>query len=142
MNPPEFASVVAKSWTKTTGFIVTGHEPCISIGHDEVRHVKRRLVPIGLDDVVRLRPTGSWFMAVIVCPGDDLGALARWAMGKDASRVHFYLHANARPRLLAPWRDAGLPLDHVDEGITSWGRLHKILGWDLNVQVYDDHRPA
>lgn len=142
MSQPDFASVVAKSWMKTTGFIVSSREPCISIGRDEVRHVKRRLVPVHLEDVPRLRPTGSWFMAVIVCPGDDLEGVARWAKGKDAERVHFYLHANARAAQLAPWQDAGLPLDHVDEGILSWGSLHKMLGWDLNVQVYDDHRPG
>lgn len=142
MNAPDFASVVAKNWAKTTGFIATATEPCITIGRDEVRHVKRRLVPVNLGELAGLQPTGSWFMAVVVCPDDDLGGLARWAKGKDAGRVHFYLHANARPRQLAPWRDAGLPLDHIDEGIRSWGQLHKVLGWDLNMQVYDDHRPA
>lgn len=142
MNPADFASVVAKNWRKTTGYIVTGHEPCITIGRDEMRHVERRLIVAGLGDVHRLRPGSSWFMAVIVCAGDDLAGLARWAQGRDPHRVHFYLHAGAHARQLAPWRDAGLPLDHVDEGIRSWGSLHKVLGWDLNVQVYDDHRPA
>lgn len=142
MNRPDFASVVAKNWRKTTGYIVTDREPCVTIGRDEVRHVERRLVPVGLDEVTGLRPGPSWFMAVIVCPADDLEGLARWARGRDANRVHFYLHAGAHPRQLAPWRDAGLPLDHVDEGLRSWTSLHKLLGWDLNVQVYDDHRPA
>jgi hypothetical protein len=139
MNPPDFASVVAKHWKETTAYIVTGREPCVSIGRDEVLHVERRLVPVAWDEVARLRPGRSWLMAVILCPGDDVEGLARWAASKDATRVHFYLHARAHLKQLAPWRDAGLPLDHVDDGVRSWGALHKVLGWDLNMQVYDDH---
>lgn len=136
----DFASIVGKHWRRTTGYVVTGHEPCISIGSDEIRHVERRLVHVRLAGVRSLRPTASWFMAVLVCPGDDLTGLAQWATAVDAERVHFYLHARARAAQLAPWRDAGHPLESVEEGIRSWAALHKVLGWDLNLQVYDDHR--
>jgi len=142
MSAPDFAAVVAKNWRKTTGYIVAAREPCIAIGRDEVRNVERRLVLVDLGRVSRLRPRGSWFMAVVVCPGDDLEDLARWARGVEAERVHFYLHADASPQQLAPWRDAGLPLDRVSGGFRSWRALHKVLGWDLNVQVYDDHPPG
>jgi hypothetical protein len=142
MNPPDFASVVAENWRKTTGYLVAGHEPCIQIGQDEVRHVRRRLVIVDLAAIENVQPEGSWFMAVIVCRGDDLSGLAAWAARFDVSRIHFYLHTKADTAQLVPWRDAGLPLDRIDEGHSSWRSLHKVLGWDLNVRVYDDHVAA
>jgi hypothetical protein len=139
MTGETFAGVVAANWKHTTGFLVVGREPCIRIGEDEIRHVQRRLKLIHLEDVARLQPEDSWFMAVIVCRGDDLSELSKWAGSTDATRVHFYLHADADATQLAPWRDAGFPLSRIDHGFTSWRDLHKALGWDLNVQVYDDH---
>jgi hypothetical protein len=140
MSAPGFAAIVKANWRNTTGYLVTADEPCITVARDELREVERRLELVDLADVGRLRPSGSWSMAVIVCRGDDLRALAAWARQRDARRVHFYLHSGASAAQLAPWRDAGLPLDHVDEGIRSWRSLHKVLGWDLNVMVYEDHR--
>lgn len=141
MISDDFVAVVRRAWPKTAGFLVAGEPPCIPIVRDEIRHVRRRLSFVSLEDVESVTVSGSWFMAVIVCPGDDLTGLARWATGHDVHRVHFYLHADTPKRRLAPWRDAGHPLTHVDDRITSWKNLHKVLGWDLNVQVYTDHRP-
>lgn len=141
MIPGDFSAIVRRSWRKTAGFLVAGEPPCIPIAQDEIRFVKRRLSFVPLQEVQSIAVEGSWFMAVIVCPEDDLTGLARWAAGRDARRVHFYLHADTSNKRLAPWRDAGRPLTHVDDGITSWKNLHKTLGWDLNVQVYEDHRP-
>lgn len=139
MKPPDFSKVVAANWKDTTAYLVAGHQPCIKIGKDELHFVKRRMVFVDLAMIRTIEPEESWFMGVIVCPGDDLVPLSKWAMDQEAERVHFYLHEDADTRLLVPWRDAGLPLIRVDHGFTSWRSLHKVLGWDLNVQVYDDH---
>lgn len=138
----DFAAVVAENWRLTTGYLVVGREPCITIARDEQRHVRRRLILHALEEVDTLKPSGSWFMAAIVCLGDDLSDLSAWAGQYDATRIHLYLHADAKTEQLVPWRSAGLPLDRVDQGFTTWGSLHKVLGWDLNVRVYDDHRPS
>ncbi|MBW3582043.1 MAG: hypothetical protein KY455_02995 [Euryarchaeota archaeon] len=138
----DFAAVVRRHWKDTAGYLVAGREPCIKIARDEVRLVKRRLTFVGHEGLSDLRPEGSWFMAVVVCTDDGLDRIAEWAHDNDAKRIHFYLHADADAAQLMPWRDAGLPLDHITEGITSWRGLHKLLGMDLNMQVYDDHRPG
>lgn len=141
MKPIDFARVVGANWSKTTGYLVAGSDPCLAVRGDELRNVRRRLLPVHLSAVARLEPEGSWFMGVLVCRGDDLSGLSLWAQGRDHRRVHFYLHARARAMQLSPWRDAGLPLLHVDRGFKDWTSLHKILGWDLNLQVYADHGP-
>lgn len=135
----DFAAVVRAHWPETTGYVVAGSPPCIQIGEDEVANVRRRLEFVHLADVSTLVPDGSWFMAVIVCPGDDLAALAAWAQDREVGRVYFYLHADADGSALAPWQAAGLPTDRVDDGFRSWGPLHKVMGLDLNRQVYEDH---
>lgn len=135
----DFAAVVRANWKTTQGFVVAGEPPCIEIGRDEVKNVRRRLAFVRLADAPTLEPTGSWFMAVIVCPGDDLTALAAWARDKDVRRVYFYLHADADGPVLTPWQAAGLPTDRVDAGFRSWGPLHKVMGLDLNRQVFEDH---
>lgn len=141
-GPDGFAAVVARHWKDTAGYLVTGREPCISIAKAEVRHVRRRLKQVAHADLGDVDPPASWFMAVLVCAGDDLAPLAAWAKGREVGRIHFYLHAEAKALQLAPWRDAGFPLDRVDEGFTSWTTLHRRLGFDLNARVYEDHRGA
>lgn len=138
----DFAAVVRRHWRETTGYLVADREPCITVAHDEIRHVKRRFEFVALENVPALTPLGSWFMGVIVCPDDDLTGLAQWAQKNDASRVHFYFHKDTHLRQLTPWQEAGLSLDNIESEITSWRALHKLLGWDLNLQVYDDHGPA
>lgn len=138
MNP-EFSAVVRRHWKDTTGYLVAGAQPCIQVAHDEIRHVQRRFVFVDATSIYGLEPEGSWFMGIIVCKGDELDALAEWARDHEAERVHFYLHKDADPAQLTPWRDAGLPLGKVEQDLSSWRDLHKVLGWDLNIQVWEDH---
>ncbi len=134
----DFARVVRENWPKTVGYLVAGEPPCIQIRDDEIQHVHRRLVPIGLASVEDVKASGSWFMAVIVCPGDDLSGLAAWAAGQDARRIYFYLYADADASQLRPMATHGIPIHHFSDGHNDWTDLHKVLGWDLNVLVYDD----
>jgi len=142
-RPGDWTVVVRSNWRKVTAYVVSGKHPsCLRMARDEVEHIDRVMRHVPLDHVADLRPRKHWFMAVIVCPGDDLGGLADWARDKDADRVHFYLHRNTDAAALAPWRDAGHPLDRIEEErFTAYGRMHTKMGLDLSDQVYGDFAP-
>lgn len=142
-RPDDWTSVVRANWRKVKAYVVSGRHPsCLRMAKDEVEHIDRVMGHVPLDAVAGLEPAEHWFMAVIVCPGDDLHALAAWAQGRDADRVHFYLHRDAVATALVPWRDAGHPLNRIEEErFTAYGRMHAKLGLDLSDQVYGDFAP-
>ena len=142
-RPGDWTATVRAHWRDVTAYIVSSdHRSCLRMAREEVVFIQRRMRHVRLVRIASLRPTLHWFMAVIVCPGDDLQALATWAIGKDAKRVHFYLHRDTELEALAPWRDAGHPLSRVtDRRFTAYGPLHALLGLDLSDQVYDDFAP-
>jgi len=139
-RPQDWTVTVRTHWRQVTAYIVSSSHPsCIRMAADEVAHIERNMVHVELTQIARLKPARHWFMAVLVCPGDDLAGLAQWAKGREATRVHFYFHKETDTQALAPWRDAGLPLSRVaEERYTKFGPLHKQLGLDLSDQVYGD----
>lgn len=141
-RPEDWTRVVAANAHATLAFIVSGRDPnCLKMATDEAKHIDRWMKRCLLDSLPTKVP-GSWFMAVIVCPGDDLQGLATWMTDHGGDRVRFYLHRDARPRQLAPIRDAGHDLRHVrPERYTTYGQMHKRLGLDLSDQIYEDFRP-
>lgn len=142
-RPDDWTTVVKANWKRLTTYIVSSDHPsCVKMAKDDIRFIDRHMKHVPLGEVAALDPPDHWFMAVILCPGDDLGVLAKWAADQDADRIHFYLHKDTDVQVLAPWRDADLPLDRIEmQRFTTWGPLHKVLGLDLNDQVYGDFAP-
>lgn len=145
---PGASRIVRENWHRAQCFILAQREPCIAIRDDELRNIgDNRFLMGGLPDDLHAwdRPI-SWFLAVVVCAGDDTGAIARHVAdhGLDARRVHFYLHEGASFQALAAWRDAGLPLDQVydttrgGQPIRAWRDLHQLLGLHFNMQIIED----
>ena len=139
----DWTRIVQSSWKKVTAYIVSSaHPSCVKMASDEVSEINRVMQHVALADIHAVKPPRHWFMAVIVCPGDNLSGMAAWASDKDARRIHFYLHKGASAKSLAIWRDAGLPLTRIEEErFTVYGRMHKKLGLDLSDQVYADFCP-
>lgn len=142
-RPQDWTRVVAAHSHSTLAFIVSSHQPsCLKMASDEVKHIDRWMQRILLDDLPAQLPD-SWFMAVLVCPGDDLGLLASWMTKHGSDRIRFYLHRDAKAEQLAPIRDAGHDLRHVrPERYATYGPMHKRLGLDLSDQIYEDFRPT
>lgn len=142
-RPDDWTNVVRANWRHVTAYIVSSDHPsCLKMAKDEVAFVNRVMHWVPLDAIESVRPAGASFMAVVVCPGDDLQDLAWWAQEQEADRVHFYLHKDTDTKVLAPWRDAGLPLARVEaERFTTYGKMHAKLGLDLSDQVYGDFAP-
>lgn len=141
-RPEDWTRVVAANAHSTLAFIVSSRQPiCLKMATAEVKHINRWMKPTLLDSLPTKIPE-SWFMAVVVCPGDDLHVLAAWMTKYGGDRVRFYLHRDARPSQLAPVRYAGHDLRHVrPERYTTYGQMHKRLGLDLSDQIYEDFRP-
>lgn len=142
-RPDDWTATVRGNWKKVTAYLVSSDHPsCLKMAKDEMQHINRVMQHVPLAAIAKLQPTRHWFMAVIVCPGDNLDGLAAWAKGHDTDRVHFYLHRDAESQILAPWREAGYALDRVAiERYTTYGRMHAQLGRDLSDQVYSDFAP-
>lgn len=148
---PHAGRIVRENWHRAQAFILAQREPCIGIRDEELRSISdNRLLAGGLpQDLDGWERPESWFIAVVVCPGDDTVAIARHVVANrlEPRRVHFYLHADASPSALVAWRDAGLPLDRVNERtqdgrpITDWASLHKLLGLHFNLQILEDFLP-
>jgi len=141
-RPEDWTRVVETHSHSTLAFIVSSHQPsCLKMATDEVEFIDRWMKRVILDQLPTRLPD-SWFMAVIVCPGDDLERLAAWMTKNGADRVRFYLHKDAGAAQLAPIRDAGHDLRHVrPERFAAYGAMHKRLGLDLSDQIYEDFRP-
>lgn len=136
--------MLRQNWEKTTAFLLAGSDPCITIRDEELEVIQGNRVLVGLsfDDLRTWEPSGSWMLAVLLCPGDTTERLATWAAKRDidTGRVHFYLHPETSWGALETWHEAGYPTDQVDDDIDSWERLHRLFGLDLSEQIYKDWR--
>ena len=143
---PDWRATVRGNWRKTTAFILASAQPCIKIRDDELAAIKSNRVLVGLSaqDLHSWSPASSWMLAVLVCPGDTTEDVAAWARrGKaDPSRVHFYLHPEARKEVLAAWHGAGFPTERVDDDVDSWKRFHHLFGLALADRIVADWGPA
>lgn len=143
---PDWRDTVARNWKNTTAYLLALGHPCIRIRDDELEAIKDNRVLVGLDAsaLQDWDPPSSWFMAVLLCPGDDLQPVIDWATAHDvdAARVHFYVHRERdRHRFMATWHEAGLPTDNVDAGIRDWKELHRLFGLHLSDRILSDALP-
>lgn len=140
-----FRDVVAAHHKESDAVLVAGREPCIGIARDERDKVSgRSFRVVAFADLPKLKVRKSWIMAVLLCAGDDAGAVAQWVMAgdRDPRRVIFYTHPATDLRAaLAPWHAAGLHV-HATWTVASWKALHKHLGAHWNVRIWDDFRSA
>lgn len=128
---------------ETVGFLYASRPPCQGIRDDEVRRIKRTLVPVGPGGFPSRPLPKSWVLAVLVCPGDSLQDVAAWVRGvprRDRERVYVYFHpATDRVAALSAWYAAGLddPIVSLAHDFTTF---HKSFGARMNLQTYNDFR--
>lgn len=138
----DWYSTVRGNWQKTTAYLLASREPCIAIRAAELKAIRENRVVVGVDSAAlgRWKPTGSWLLAVILCPGDETAELADWIWVNqlDPSRVHFYLHPKTTWKPLRAWHDAGFPTANVDDDVPSWQRFHQLFGLALSDRIVAD----
>jgi hypothetical protein len=145
---PDASKIVRKHWHEAQCFIIAEQEPCVTLAEDEVGNIgtNRQLISGTAANLLDWNPPKSWYIAVVVCRGDDTTTLVQSVRQAklDPSRIHFYIHADGDSRSLIAWRDAGFPLDRVDDKtpdgrpIHDWKDLHKGLGLHFNSQIVMD----
>lgn len=140
---PNWHDIVATNWRKTTAYLLALGEPCLTIRDHELQAIKanRVLVGVSAGDLESWTPPASWFMAVILCPGDNLQPVIAWATkhGVDESRIHFYVDRERDlGAFMAQWHEAGFATDGADSGITTWKDLHHAFGLHLSNRILMD----
>lgn len=141
-SPPGYPDVVRTHHRKTAGYLLATHPACREVVGEELERVARNLKPIEPEGLARFRPAGSWFLAVLLCPGDDTEAIAAWASRlklEDLERVRFYLHPKADlETAMDAWLKAGLELPPAVV-VRDFAAFHKVFGKHLNDRVWQDH---
>ena len=141
--PPNPRDVIHPHRLDTVGYLLATSPPCTRIVADEVRHVRRTLVALAPGSPPPASRPQSWVLAVLVCPGDTLAAIAPWVRRlppRDRERVYVFFHPDAdRVAALEAWYAVGL-----DDPITSLAHdfktFHKAFGARMNLQTYLDFR--
>ena len=140
---PNWHAIVDANWRHTTAYLLALGEPCITIRNNELQAVKANRVLIGMSgaNLEGWTPPKSWFMAVILCAGDDMQPLIDWATkhGVDESRIHFYVNQESDlGAFMTQWHEAGFETDGADSSITTWKELHHLFGLHLSNRILMD----
>lgn len=142
--PPKWHQVVRAHHAETVGYVAAQRGDCLQIRDDERRLVHgRKFQPVAVDALPqRSQLPSSWFLGVILCPGDDTEGVARWAReigSRDLDRIHFY-HTPAVDvdATLTAWRAAGLKEPRTYE-VRSFTTFHHLYGRHHGDRVYQDH---
>ena len=130
----------------TTAFLFANQPNCLRLARTESDALTgRRLRLLPPAELATLTPSGSWCLAVIVCPGDGIDAVVAWASRldpKDRSRVWFFLSAGLEAAsLLKPWDGAGLG-DPLWTDFKGFLDFNQVFANDLTEQIYQDHKGA
>lgn len=140
---PGWRETVAAHWKDTTAYLLALSQPCIQIRDDELAAIRQNRVLVSPDAaaLATWTPPPSWFMGVLLCPGDDLQPVIDWVRSNrlDPSRIHFYIHRKQDVHgFMVAWHEAGLPTDDVDAGIKDWKQLHRLFGLHLGNRILTD----
>lgn len=145
---PDETKIIRDHRMDTLCYVATDTDPCAKLADGRVADVTgRRLECVSLDELPARRPK-SWLAAIIHCGGDDLSPVASWARSltlPDLDRVVFF-EPGSSPEAEAlasfgPWLDAGLP-DPIRHRFTDFRELNRLLGTEINLRIWEDHRPA
>lgn len=141
--PSDFSAVVRAHHEESTGYVVASSGECLGIQRDEIEFVNRNLQGARPADLDALDPDGSWFMGVLLCPGDgtsEVGAFAAGLPPEDRHRVRFYVHPDVDlVSALEGWYEAGLG-DPMTSEVEDFSSFHARFGRHFNLQVYENFR--
>lgn len=139
---PRWHEVVRANHHKTLGLVVAERGTCLRIQRDEEHLVPGRTFrPVRPRDLAGIDLDGSWFLGVLLCPGDDTEDLARWASGipkTDLWRVRFY-HVDGTDvaDALRGWMGANLP-EPARFLVNDFRSFHSLYGRHHADVVYRD----
>lgn len=145
--PHGWHAYVADHHQATTGYVVAQSGECLDIKDQETIGPRRRIAgrtfqPIRPNDLGSMTLPKSWFMGIILCPGDDLTPILAWMRNlsqENRSRVVLYAHPRYDQAAgMSQLQAAGLHHVRVTDFIGSWGNFHHLYGNDHSWQVWND----
>lgn len=139
--------LVQKNYERCQGFVVAESGVCFEVQRQETWGPKsrvpgRRFRPISPHELQDIQLPDSWFMGILLCPGDSVESLAAWYRGlseSDRSRVKFYMHPDFdRDATAGVFEGAGAEAARVVVFDGAWENFHPIFGYDHAMQVVAD----
>ena len=139
---PAWHAVVRANFRATLGLVVAETGGCLEIQRDEASLVPgRKFVPLPPRDLPHVNLGRSWFVGVLLCPGDLTARVAAWARSlrkADLSRLRFYVVAGTDLRgAMEAWNKAALPERPTFE-VRGFRSFHHLFGRHHADQVYRD----
>lgn len=143
--PPTATQLVRPHLRKTTGCVAATGDECLKIAHREAKVPNRAFVAVAIKDLADTVPAeGSWFLGILLCPGDVTDQVAAWATTRkpDLARIRFYFRTGVNQiSAMRAWVQAGHPEPLYEEEIDAWPRFHHFFGAHHAIQAYHDHVP-
>jgi len=139
---PSWTELVRANHRNTLGLVAATSGTCLGIQRGESRLVTgRRFRPIHPTALPRLALGDSWFLGVLLCPGDSTNELVAWARTLSRprlARIRFYFVDGTRlAATLSGWNEAGLP-DVPTFKVDDFASFHKLFGRHHADVVYQD----
>lgn len=146
---PGWTRKVRPHLDETAGYVVAESGDCLDAQLQETlpkarggKVPGRRFIPLTTENLALLGPPPSWFLGIVLCPGDPTDAVLRWARAQPSAylaRIVVY-HA---PRFgidafVEAWTHAGLPAVERYR-FKSWEQFHHLYGLHHSIQCYADH---
>ncbi len=143
--PPDWHEVVRAHWHETDGYVVAASGDYPDVQADETlgkasKVPGREFRAHRPEQLKGFQPVGSWFMGILLCPGDDVGSILAWTAGlarADAERVVFYAHPAFDRAATAGWHTSARPRVAAFKG--TWADFHQLYGFHHGDRVYQDH---
>lgn len=143
--PPGWHDIVRKHWRHTPGYVVAASGDCLDVQAKETGGGRGKVPgrdfrahpPAALRD---FRPSSSWFLGILLCPGDDVTDILAWTRGlgaADAERVVFYVHPDFDRAAMPDWHASARP--RVVRFSGAWHEFHRLYGRHHADRVYQDH---
>lgn len=149
--PPGWHDIVRRHVAETAGHVVAQRGDCLEIQTQETRPPRgkvggRDFQPLSPDALLALKPPPSWFVGIILCPGDDLKIYALWHTSldvRDRDRVVLFIHREFQDEQIDEmWSKAkGSPPLTVPLP-ASWPVFHRTYGRLHGDRVFLDHTSA
>lgn len=139
--------IVRENHRRCQGFVVAASGDCFDVQRQETWGTKTRVPgrsfkPIHPDALEGLELPDSWFMGILLCPGDAVQAIVTWfdqLPTSDRSRVKFYLHPDFdRGAAADAFEDSRIPSGRVVAFAGAWENFHPLFGLDHAMQVVSD----
>ena len=139
--------IVRENHHRCEGFVVAASGECFEVQRKETwgpdsRVPGRRFQPIHPDTLGDIELPRSWFMGILLCPGDSVESVVVWYRQlpiSDRSRVKFYLHPDFDRNTAADsFSGAEVASVRVIVFAGAWENFHPLFGYDHALQVLAD----